>query len=99
LVIPKAEVSVVEPMANSSMLVFPIITAPASFNLLTASAEKEGTKLESIFEEQVVSISSVHILSLIATGTPASGPVSLPSSISFCTLLASSNAFSLSIVT
>ena len=35
---PKQEVSVVLPMANSSMLVFPRITAPASVSRFTASA-------------------------------------------------------------
>ena len=38
LVTAKAEVSVVLPMANSSMLVFPRSTIPASFNFLTAAA-------------------------------------------------------------
>ena len=83
LVTPNADVSVVEPMANSSILVFPIITAPAFSRFKTASAEKVGTKLPKILEEQVVSISCVHILSLIATGTPASGPVISPASIFF----------------
>ena len=35
---PNAEFSVEEPIANSSMLVFPIIIAPASFNLLITVA-------------------------------------------------------------
>ncbi len=70
-------------MANSSMFVLPIITAPASSRLITACDEKVGMKLPSIFEEQVVSKPFVHILSLMATGTPASGPLRVPSSIFF----------------
>ena len=70
-----------EPIANSSMFVLPISTAPACSSLRTASALKVGIKFPRIFEEQVVSIPSVHILSLIATGTPARGPVSSPDSI------------------
>ncbi len=42
LVGPNAEVSVVLPMANSSILVFPIITAPAFSRLSTASAVNIG---------------------------------------------------------
>ena len=38
LVMPNAEVSVVLPMANSSILVFPRITAPARLSPSTASA-------------------------------------------------------------
>ena len=98
-VAPKADVSVVEPMANSSMLVLPRITAPAFSKFNTASEENVGIKLPRIFEEQVVSIPSVHILSLIATGTPARGPVSSPASIFFCTSCAFRSAPSSSIVT
>ena len=86
-------------MANSSMFVFPKITAPAASRFLTASAVNIGWKLPRIFELQVVSIPFVHMLSLIATGTPASGPVSVPSSINFCTSSALFNAPSLSSVT
>ena len=38
-----------------------------------------------ILELQVVSWPSMHRLSFTATGTPASGPVSVPFSICFCT--------------
>ena len=37
-VVPKAEVSVEEPMANSSMLVLPMTTAPASASRVTTVA-------------------------------------------------------------
>ena len=87
------------PIANSSIFVFPMITAPAFSRFSTASAVYVGLKLYNIFEEQVVSRSFVHILSLMATGTPASGPVSVPSSIIFCTSSARFNAPSRSTVT
>ena len=73
------------PMANSSILVFPTITAPAFCRFLTASAVNVGRKLESIFELHVVSCPSIHMLSLTAAGTPARGPVNSSLSIRFCT--------------
>ena len=77
----------------------PRITAPAFSRFSTASALKVGTKFSKILEEQVVRVPSVHILSLIAKGTPARGPVSSPASIFFCTSAACCNAFSRSTVT
>ena len=58
-------------------------------NIMSLTAVELGKriKLYKILEEQVVSRSFVHILSLMATGTPASGPVRVPSSICFCTSL------------
>ena len=81
------------------MLVLPITTAPASSSLITASEEKVGTKFDKILDEHVVSISLVHMLSLIATGTPAKGPVSLPDLMSSSAFLALARAASLSTVT
>ncbi len=86
-------------MANSSILVLPRMTAPAFSRFRTASAVYVGTKLYKILEEQVVSNPFVHMLSLIATGTPASGPVSSPASIFACTSFARFKAPSLSTVT
>ena len=88
-----------EPIANSSIFVLPTITAPAASNFSTAVAVNVGTKLLNILEEQVVNIPLIHILSLMATGTPANGPVSVPSSINLCTSSALANAPSRSIVT
>ena len=75
------------------MFVLPTIIAPAFSKFSTAVAVYGGTKLPRIFEEHVVRIPFVHMLSLIATGTPARGPVSSPASILFCTLSAASNIF------
>ena len=86
-------------MANSSIFVFPRITAPAFCRLSTASDVNVGTKFPKILELQVVRRPSVHILSLIATGTPASGEVSSPASIFFCTSSACFSAPSRSTVT
>ena len=58
-----------------------------------------GIKLYKILELQVVNIPFVHILSLMATETPARGPVSVPSSIIFCTSFARIIADSSSTVT
>ena len=74
-VTPYAEVSVVLPMANSSMFVFPKNTTPSLIRFSTACAEYVGTKFSKILELHVVVYPFVQILSLIAIGTPANGPV------------------------
>ena len=75
---PKAEFSVDEPIANSSRLVLPIGTPPAATTRSTTVAEYGGRHPSRIFDEHVVGIPRVHMLSLSATGTPASGPGSSP---------------------
>src|SRR3990172_9488613 len=72
----KAECSVEESMANSSMFVLPTITAPASRSRSTTWASYGGTKRSSIREPQVVRTPRVQITSLTAMGTPVSGPPS-----------------------
>src|SRR5688572_22678769 len=52
---PNHEVSFDEPIANSSMLVLPIVTAPAAFRRCTTCASYGETKFDSIFEPHVVS--------------------------------------------
>ena len=85
-----------DPMANSSIFVFPRIMAPAFSRFTTASALKVGTKPERMRDAQVVSTSSVQILSFTATGTPARGPVNSPESMAACTSPALFRARSLS---
>src|SRR5581483_2200825 len=68
---PNAEFSFDEPMANSSQLVFPMITAPACSIRITAVASYGGTYFSSSFDPQVVTTPLVRITSLTATGTPA----------------------------
>ncbi len=51
-------------------------------------------KFPSILELQVVRIPFVHMLSLMATGTPARGPFNLPASMSAWTFPACSMVFS-----
>ncbi len=87
------------PMANSSMFVLPRTMAPASFRAFAAVAVYVGIKLYNMRELQVVRIPSVHILSLMATGTPASGPLNSPALIFSCTCSACLRAFSSSTVT
>src|SRR3989304_8733211 len=68
-----AEVSVEEPMANSSMLSLPSITAPASFSFLTTVASYGGTKFSSMRGAQGVLTSFVQKISFLAMGTPVRG--------------------------
>src|ERR1700741_3322907 len=77
-VAPNAEFSVDEPIANSSRFVLPTITAPASRSRVTTVASYGGRHPSRIFDEHVVGMPRVARLSLIATGTPASGPGSSP---------------------
>ena len=75
---PKPEFSVDDPMANSSRLVLPTITAPASRSRATAVASYGGTYPARICDEHVVSTPRVHRLSFSATGIPSSGPRASP---------------------
>src|SRR5918993_972277 len=77
---PKAEFSVELPMANSSRLVLPMATAPAAARRSTTVASYGGRQPSRILDEHVVGTPDVHMLSLSATGTPASGPVTSPAS-------------------
>ncbi len=52
----KIDVSVVDPMANSSMLVLPTMTAPAARRRSATVASYGGMKFSSIFEQHVVRI-------------------------------------------
>src|SRR5512134_251980 len=71
-VVLKAEFSVDDPMANSSMLVLPSTTAPAARSLAITVALYGGTKCSKIRDEHVVATPCVQITSLTATGIPAS---------------------------
>ncbi|CAB4798610.1 unannotated protein [freshwater metagenome] len=75
---PNAEFSVDEPIANSSKLVLPTMTAPACCRRVTTVASYGGFQPSKILEEHVVGTPRVHMLSLSAIGTPARGPRSLP---------------------
>src|SRR3990172_2965354 len=89
-----AEFSVEEPIANSSMLSLPRITAPASFSFLTTVASYGGTKFSSMREAQVVLTSFVQKMSFIAMGTPVRGVRSFPSLIILSAASASFTALS-----
>src|SRR6188508_1717857 len=71
---PSAEFSVDEPIANSSRLVLPTMTAPAFSRRSTTVALYGGANPARIFEDAVVGTPRVHMLFLIAIGTPCSGP-------------------------
>src|SRR5579862_4551640 len=81
---PYAEFSVDDPIANSSQLVLPTHTAPASNNRCTAVPVYGGLKPRRIFEPAVVSIPSTHSTSLSAMGMPQSGDVVSGCSSSIC---------------
>ena len=85
----KAEFSVVEPIANSSIFVLPSKTKSFSFSFSTTVALYCGLKPFKISDAQVVLIPSVHRLSFNAIGIPASIPIgspaaSLPSTVCAC---------------
>src|SRR5688572_6516471 len=67
---PKAEFSVDEPIANSSMLVVPIGTAPASRRRATAVEVYGARQCSRIRDPHETSAPAWHRLALIATGTP-----------------------------
>src|SRR5262245_26339457 len=69
---PKAEFSVEDPIANSSMLVLPRITTPAARSRAVTVASYGGCQPARIFDPQVVGMSTVVNTSLSASGTPAS---------------------------
>src|SRR4051794_23495967 len=73
-----AEFSVEDPMANSSMFVLPSRTVPAAFSRAATVASYGGFQPSRIFDPLVVGTPSVTTTSLRATGTPASGPSSVP---------------------
>ncbi len=70
---PNAEFSVDDPIANSSQLVLPTMTAPAASSFSTTVALYGGTNDSRIFDDAVVRTPRVEMLSLSATGTPVSG--------------------------
>ena len=74
----KAECSVDEPIANSSMLVLPRMTAPAASSRSITVASYGGTNRSRIFEPHVVRTPFVHSTSFTAVGTPSIGPFGRP---------------------
>src|SRR3984957_6909226 len=81
---PYAEFSVEDPIANSSQLVLPTHTAPASNNRCTAVPVYGGLNPRRIFEPAVVSIPSTQSTSLSAIGMPHSGDAVSGCSSSIC---------------
>src|SRR3954465_9581262 len=73
---PKHEVSFDEPIANSSLLSLPSITAPSRQSCEVIVDSYVGTKLPRIFEHAVVRTSLVANRSLMPSGMPAKGPPS-----------------------
>src|SRR3954471_345837 len=66
---PNAEFSVDDPIANSSRLVLPTMTAPAACNRSTTVASYGGLQPSRMRDEHVVGMPRVQKLSFSATGT------------------------------
>src|SRR6516162_6559078 len=73
-----AEFSHDDPIANSSIFVLPMITAPASSSLRTTVDEYGERKFSKILEPAVVISPSTQKMSLTAMGMPANAPASSP---------------------
>src|SRR5277367_133516 len=73
---PKALVSLDEPMANSSMLSLPSITAPSRHRFEVTVDSYRGLKSPRIFEQAVERTPSVQNRSLMPSDAPSSGPPS-----------------------
>src|SRR5580698_10166897 len=73
---PNALVSLDEPMANSSMLSLPSITAPSRHRLAVTVDSYGGMKSPRIFEPAVERTPSVQNRSLTPSEAPSSGPAS-----------------------
>src|SRR5579864_6253525 len=73
-----AEFSHDEPIANSSIFVFPTMTASAASSRSTTVDENGGLKLARIFDPHVVRASFKQKRSFTAVGTPASLPTGSP---------------------
>ena len=77
-VAPNKGLNVFEPAPNSGVLVLPMIMAPAFRMRSTINASDFGTRSRKMGEPMVVRIPRVWTRSLIAMGSPASGPVFSP---------------------
>src|SRR6516225_7127309 len=75
---PKTGLNVCDPAPNSGTLVLPITTAPAALSSATCGASKSGTWEAKIGDPYVVLIPAVSARSLIAMGSPCSGPANEP---------------------
>ena len=94
---PNAEFSVDEPIANSSRFVLPIDDrARGARRARTTVASYGGRQPSRMRDEHVVGMPRVHMLSLSATGTPASGPGSSPRATAASTASAAARASSAS---
>ena len=74
---------IIYPIPNSSMLVFPVIIAPAACSFSTTVAEYGLVKPWRILEAHVVCRSVVHMLSLTAINFPWRPPLSYSRGVRF----------------
>src|SRR5262245_20312614 len=90
---PKHEVSLDEPMANSSLLSLPNMTAPSRQSCAVTVDSYCGTKFLRMLLHAVVRTLSVQNRSLMPSGTPSSGRAS-PAAMRFSLSAAMASAFS-----
>ena len=76
--VPRGVLTPVMPSANSTVLVLPSTTQPARFSDFTKLPSGPMMSLRSINDPAVAGAPSTANRSLIATGTPISGPRSMP---------------------
>ena len=77
-VTPQSGLSVKLEYANSGVVVFPTMIAPAPRSRSTRRALSSGTQCSNAYEPIVVRLPFVGVRSLIAIGTPWSGPRAAP---------------------
>src|SRR5439155_18622605 len=77
-VTPQRGLSVKLEYANSGVVVFPTMIAPAPCRRSTSKALSSGTQCSKAYEPRVVRLPFVGVRSLIATGTPCNGPTGTP---------------------
>src|SRR5262249_39668429 len=73
---PKEDVSLDEPMANSSLLVLPSMTAPSRHSCAVTVGSEGGTKLSRLWLASVGRAPAVQTMSFPAMGPPSSGRAS-----------------------
>ena len=75
---PQSALSVKPEWANSGVVVLPMTMAPAARSRATMIGSRSGTQCSRISEPWVVRLPFIGVKSLIAIGTPWSGPSGAP---------------------
>ena len=89
---PNTSLKVLPPVANSGVLVLPMMMAPAARSRCTTRASSVGTLSRYSGEPYVVRTPATGVTSLIPTGSPQSRPGASPAASRFSSARASSSA-------